>query len=87
MLPDSPREAGAEQQATALAERLPGAGLFRLFRRGQYRNRADTDTARKQVQHEADHQHRFPRARLTENDQPPGGHLGKHACETPACPS
>jgi hypothetical protein len=25
MLPDNPREAGAEQQATALAERLPGA--------------------------------------------------------------
>ena len=25
------REAGAEQQAAALAERLPGAGLFELF--------------------------------------------------------
>jgi hypothetical protein len=25
------REAGAEEQATALAERLPGAGMFRLF--------------------------------------------------------
>ena len=26
------REAGAEQQAATLAERLPGAGLFELFR-------------------------------------------------------
>ena len=29
---DSLREAGAEEQATALADRLPGAGMFELFR-------------------------------------------------------
>ncbi len=32
VLLDSLREAGAEQQAAALAERLPGAGMFELFR-------------------------------------------------------
>ena len=29
---DALREAGAEEQAAALAERLPGAGMFELFR-------------------------------------------------------
>jgi hypothetical protein len=31
------RRAGAEQQAAALAERLPGAGLFELFRKQEDR--------------------------------------------------
>jgi hypothetical protein len=31
------REAGAEQQATALADRLRGAGLFELFREQESR--------------------------------------------------
>jgi hypothetical protein len=34
---DRLREAGAEQQATALADRMPGAGLFELFRDQEHR--------------------------------------------------
>ena len=30
---DEPREAGAQEQAAALTDRLPGAGLFELFRK------------------------------------------------------
>jgi len=30
---DSLREAGAQDQLTALADRLPGAGMFELFRK------------------------------------------------------
>jgi hypothetical protein len=37
MLLASLRNAGAEQQAAALAERLPGAGLFGLFREQESR--------------------------------------------------
>ena len=33
------REAGAEQQITAMADRLPGAGMFKLFR--EQENRQD----------------------------------------------
>jgi hypothetical protein len=31
MLPDGRRETGAQEQATALAARLPGASMFELF--------------------------------------------------------
>ena len=34
---DSLREAGAQRQATALADRLPGAGMFELFRKQEGR--------------------------------------------------